>query len=478
MNASSFLGYGIIGTSDGFAAQTAGLLADMDIGSIVDLDNRQIFAPYDTEILAGIRQERDGHWYTYFVLYRYAVEQERSRTGAYYGSVVALKDCTADGFAIYNLLLELATNVKVYLDPDTRRFLVPMEDISFLHPDSIDEVVRSIKKQSVGAFEPKGYFAPLPLHPRNSFRFIDFFQNKEEAVERFFVSNDQEVVALVKNKAGLEMKNLVLENAAVEQKLEQADRIDSEVFIKEKELESLREQHALASDKLTELEQQAHEWNDQLNSLNSATEQLKQQRRRLEEDLKHLETTKSELIRTCRSLEVRLEKLPEYPSKKEEKVSKKESLTAFNLQEQMKALHPLTRMFILVLFFISLSTVGYLTVTGFGHYQPAKSRGVQGAPPLDEFSKLEQQINEEYLVFDKTLQDSFLARLAPFLSDEQASVRKKAAQLQRYILLLGYQYYQQELKRTDTIPVLHGQLVEEFEILKSKYDSIFISVKQ
>jgi hypothetical protein len=475
MNASSFLGYGIIGTSDGFAAQTAGLLADMDIGSIVDLDNRQIFAPFDTQILAGIREQRDGHLYTYFVLYRYAVERERSRTGAFYGSVVALKDCTADGFAIYNLLLELATNVKVYLDPDTRRFLVPLEEITFLHPDAIDEVVQSIKKQPIGELKPKGYFAFLPPHSRNSFRFIDFFQKNEEAGERFFVSADQEVSRLVKNKAGLEIQSLVLENAAIENKLKQADQIDSEIVIKQKELESLRDQYASASAKLSKLEQQSHKWNEQLNSLGTATEQLKQNKRELERDLQHLEKSKSELIRRCQSLEVRLQEIPEDKAGKANHAPKKEPSSGLNLQEQMKLLHPITRMFVLVLLFISLGTIGYLTITGFGNYRPIKEKAVQVIPQLDEFSKLEQQINEEYSAFDKKLQDSFLARLAPFLSSEDSSIRKKATRLQRYILLMGYKYYSYELKRTDTIPVLNGQLIEEFEIFKNEYDSVFLS---
>lgn len=478
MNASSFLGYGIIGTSDGFAAQTAGLLAGMDIGSIVDLDNRLIFAPFDTEILAGVREERDGHLYTYFVLYRYAVEQERSRLGGFYGSVVALKDCIADGYAIYNLLLELATNVKVYLDPQTSRFLVPMEEISFLHPHSIDEVVRSVKKQPLHNIIPSAYFAPLPPHSRNSFRFIDFFQHDPGGVERFFVSMHPEVSELVKNKAGLEFKSLRLENAEVEKKLEQADQIDSEIFIKEKELETIRERQARATTELESLAKQQNERHSQLKKLNAGIEKLREKKHQFEKELVNLEETRSGLIKQCQSLQLRLEQ-PDPPVKEKIPVndSSKVSLKNINLREQMNALHPLTRMLVLVLAFIGLGAVGYLTITGFGNYGAALPKKEVALQKQDEFSSLDSQVREAYLAFDKSSQDSFLARLSPYLSGEQENVRKKAQDLQHYILTIGYDHYNRELKRTDTIPVLHGQLVEEFEILKNQYDSVFVNWK-
>lgn len=478
MNASTFLGYGIIGTSDGFAAQTAGLLADVDIGSIVDLDNRQIFAPFGTEIIAGFREERDGHFYSYFVLYRYAVEQERSRLGGFYGSVVALKDCTADGFAIYSLLLELATNVKVYLDPESSRFLVPMEEITFLHPNSIDEVVRSVKKQSVHGVIPAGYFAPLPPHSRNSFRFIDFFQHDPSGMERFFISQDQEVLELVKKKAGLKLKSLILEKAEVEKKLEQADQIDTEIFIKEKELENIREQHSLALVKLAELEEQQNKLNLQLDNLSSDIKKLNEKKHQFEKELEQLEKDKAELIRQCQSLMLRRDE-PEFVSGKKPSNTERTQTPQkhFNLREQMGALHPLTRMLVLVLAFVGLGAIGYLTITGFGNYREVWPKKEAFSSKQDEFSSLEKQINEEYRVFNKVGQDSFLARLSPYLTNDQADVREKAEKLRQYILSIGYHHYQQELKRTDTIPVLHSQLVEEFEILKSQYDSVFVNWK-
>ncbi len=479
MNASSFLGYGIIGTADGFAAQTAGLLADMDIGSVLDLDNRQIFAPFNTEILAGIREQRDGHLYTYFVLYRYAVEQERSRLGGFYGSVVALKDCTADGFAIYNLLLELATNVKVYLDPETARFLVPMEEITFLHPNSIDELVRSVKQQPVREIIPHGYFAPLPRYARNSFRFIDFFQHEPEGIEKFFVSKDPEVAKLVKNKAGLEIKSLVLENADVEKKLEQADQIDTEIFIKEKELQNIRERHGTAATKLSELEQQHNKQHQLLDSGNSEIAQLRQEKILLEKDLKGLEKTKSDLLQQCRDLQLRVSQPETFPGNKtsqNDKVSS--SATKLNFRDQLSALHPLTRMLVLILAFVSLGTIGYLTITGFGSHRKASTQK-EPVPIIDqEFSQLEKQVYDDYLTFNKNGQDSFLARLSPFLSSDQENTREKAKKLQHRILTIGYDYYKRELKRTDSIPVLHSQLVEEFEIMKSEYDSVFVELKK
>lgn len=480
MNASSYLGYGIIGTSDGFVAQTAGMLAGSDIGRVVDLDNRQIFAPFDTEIIAGIREERDGHLYTYFVLYRYAVEQERSRLGGFYGSVVALKDCTADGFAIYNLLLELATNVKVYLDPETRRFLVPLEDISFLHPDSVDELLRSVKKMPETKVRSAAYFAPLPPHSRNCFRFIDFFQHEAQTIERFFVSNDQEVVDLVKNKAGLTIKSLILENAVIERKLEQYEKIESDIFHKGKELDLVSQQLEKAKQSLAHLEAQQNTRNQQLDQLGEELDQLSSQKQQLSSEILQIQREKQQLTKQLKSASTSLEKTAQ-SSQKSRKPSGafKENNKDLGkiIRDQLRELHPVTRMLVLVLAFAGLGTLGYMTITGFGKNKQVLPKKEVLIPPIDELSTLENQIRQEYLGFDKVKQDSFLKRLDPFLSSETKNISDRALQLQKYVLTIGYDYYKMELKRTDTIPVLHGQLVEEFEILKNEYDSVFLSLK-
>ncbi len=501
MNASSYIGYGIIGTSDGFVAQTAGVIAGFDIGAIVDMDNRQLFAPFGTEIIAGIREKRGDHMYTYFVLYRYALEQERSRKGSFYGSVVALKDCTADGFAVYNLLLELATNVKLYLDPETSRFLAPIEEISFLRPNSLEEVINTVKKLNVQQYHQAAYFAPLPNFSRNSFRFIDFFQSDTNAVERIFASDDSEVLELVKNKKGIAIKKLQLEDSNVEKKLEQLENIDTEVFIREKELENIHFQ-------LNEIRQQQEQLGQDKNNLAqkvSQLEELVQSKQVALKDFDQMENQKSELENLINSLsqrkselEAEIERLKNHAKKAKNKIKQKEALNKkmvveegrakFNasnsfkekknpsgkqtFQRFMSTLHPVVRLSVLVFVFLGLGTIGYLTTTAFGKNRLAAKKENITIIPSKEILRLEKEIHQKYLAFDKLTQDSYLSRLSPFLSDQDTIVQQKAIQIQQYILSIGYDYYTKELKRTDTIPVLHNQLVEEFEVLKKEYGAL------
>lgn len=507
MNASAYIGYGIMGTSDGFAAQTAGLIANKDIGQILDLDNRKIFAPFGAEIIAAIREKVDEHLYTYFVLYRYAVEQERSRKGAFYGSVVALKDCTADGFAIYNMLLELATNVKVYLDPETRRFLAPLEEIAFLQPDSLDEVIRSVKKHQNPAIRTSGFFAPLSSHSRNNFRFIDQFQQDPDGVERAYASSDEAVIDLVKNKKGIPIKPIILDDSTVEKKLEQLENFEAEKKAKEKEiglltrqLESLKEKENSLLEKQEQLNHTVHQLEIQLKSDQEQLEEverLRSEKKELEADIEKMLASKNKLEQNIQQLNVQAEMLQDQIQQKKKIQKKREatpepsnsrkqpageanrikdnSILSF-IRHLMASWHPLTRLAVLVLAFMGLGTIGYLTTTAFGKNKVDPPKQEKKRAPNDDLSRLEQEIMQ-YQTFDKQTQESYLARLRPFLDDTDPGIKKRAENAQMHILSLGFDYYQTALKKTDSIPVIHSQLIEEFEILKRQYDSVYSALK-
>ncbi len=442
MDASALIGYAIIGTSDGFAAQTAGLLKGVDIGTIVDLDNRQIFAPAATQIIAAIRKPVDGHQYTYFVLYRYALEKERSRSGGFYGSVVALKDCTADGFAIYNLLLELATNVKVYLEPDTSRFLAGIEEIMFLPPHSLDQVIGSVKKTAQVTFRQEGYFARLSPHVRDQFRFIDHFQHHKEPVERVFASSHEDVLQLVLSKDGLPLRKIRLEDAAVEKQLQLLGRLDTEIFIREKELEGLRYQ----------------------------LDQLRLHQDRMVRKKKELENAIGLLTQQLTSMQ---QQSPQNNLERENQAMENETSPAGN-RPFMSSLYPVVRLTVLVFGVFGIAFLGYFTTTAFG--QKNKTELVQPARSLtsaEAVLKLEQQLDEHQSRLDLLAVKGFVDRLQPIINSPDTLVRRKAERMQQQLLQSSYRYYQRELERTDSIPVLHSQLEGEFQIFKQEYDSLF-----
>ncbi len=470
MDAFSSIGYGIIGTSDGFEAQTAGLLKGVDIGRIIDLDNRQLFAPAGTQIIAGIREQVEDHHYTYFVLYRYAVEKERSRNGGFYGSVVALKDCTADGFAIYNLLLELATNVKVYLDPTTHRFLVGMQEVAFLPPQSLREVIQSVKKTAPAAIQSSGYFAPLSVHARDHFRFIDFFQHQLKPVARVFASSEAEVLELVRNKNGLPVRKIQLEDAIIEQQLQQIDQIDTEIFVREKERESVQHQLKELQLQQEQMSRKKAALEERIRFFEKQTEEQKQEQKAqldLAQEVQRLHQEKS-------LLEAQLAASTNAAgSSKQKSPSKNTKAGLFSIQHLLSSLHPIVRLGVLLFVVLSLATLGYFTTTAFGA-KPKKEVVQKMATPnaAKDLLLLEQTVENQTEQLNIITLASFMDQLSPHLNDPDTLIQQKAKKMQRHILQSGRRYYQKQLQRTDSIPVLHSQLVGEFEVFKQEYDSL------
>lgn len=106
------IGCSLIGTPDGFDSINAGLTKEIDIRAIVDLDNTRLNIFSGSELLMIKQQKIDGKIRTYYVLYRFAQEIDRNRTGSFYGSVVLLENAIADPDLILNALKDAADLIK------------------------------------------------------------------------------------------------------------------------------------------------------------------------------------------------------------------------------------------------------------------------------------------------------------------------------------------------------------------------------
>lgn len=145
----SNIGYAIMGTPNGFQSINIGIIENKRIGKTVDFDNRgmQIFP--NSEVFGVIKKIEDSSLLTYYVLYRYAKEIDRDRTGAFYGSVIVLKNSYAEGTLIYPMLVELAANVRAYTRQDGK-FLTPLDQIDFREPTSLRLLRQSIRPINSG----------------------------------------------------------------------------------------------------------------------------------------------------------------------------------------------------------------------------------------------------------------------------------------------------------------------------------------
>ncbi len=464
MNPLNHIGYAIIGTADGFDAQTAGILAGKDIGAVVDLDNREVATPPDTELMAGIRQVEGDSIINYFVIYRHALELDRNRSGAFYGAVVALKNCQADGFAVYTLLLELATNVKVYLDPSNQRFLVPFQDINFLKPSSLEDLTKSVKPLADGLrFGNEAFYTTLPGKARSLFRFIDTFQGAEE-VQKVFASNDEAVSTAVINKQGIPIKSLELGLAKVEESLERLDHLEQDLLLKEKEVEALKEKRSAA---LTALEQAT----DHKASASEELETLEQSIQALRQEYKALEEQK-EKETSIQSPGMQAEKAPES--------QQPESFSTYDSPQQPESLwqrlHPIAKAGLLILGFLIIAVAGYyFTQTSAQETTTSDGPSREMLMKSNEYNTLrlvEQLGVANYRSFNQQKHDQLLKEINRLKNSPEKEIQQKAVELQRKVLNIGVQHFASEMEKNKDNKERYFQVVENYEVMKSKYDSL------
>lgn len=242
--------------------QLRGILEDQRIGEFVDLPNRMIkLIEQRDEILAIIRQIEDGNLITYFVLYRYALEIDSERTGTFYGSVVALKNCKASGSAIYMILIELAAQVAAYTQPQTGKFLVSLDKVPLREPFHLDFLKSSlmpIVKSSIFqqgrvcfVYEPKNKFV------RTALLETALANGTLTEYQRCFISKSPRVNAYVKERGRLEY---FAEQESTEEHLlsfGKSEKVDFQINLKPvpmllDELKSLKQENS----KLKEAKQQ------------------------------------------------------------------------------------------------------------------------------------------------------------------------------------------------------------------------------
>ncbi|MEL7120215.1 MAG: hypothetical protein AAFO07_12260 [Bacteroidota bacterium] len=480
MDSSQYIGYGIIGTPDGFHAKTAGVLHRKDIGNIIDLNNREILAPYGTEVLAGIRTIEDGDTINYFVLYRFAMEKERNRQGGFYGSVIALKNCMADGFSVYNTLVELATNVKPYIAQDNGRFLAGFESIVFLKPDSLDELIHSIQPRKTGIEEASGaYYGQLSNHARDNFRFIDAFQNEYTNLGRIFASKHEAVSEVVANKRGLPFLSLELKDAMIEKQLHQIGSLDAEIFLKEQSLDKLKQQIEQANTYARSAHTKALQMQENLKQLAGNIEQA--QNAKLE--LQQYQNKKNQLLQDINQLvEQRaiLEKKKVITNRDQEDVEiPQQSLKSSPKQKassKSSGTIQLTRQQLVI------GAICMLLLFSFLLLPDKKDKGITEAnlvtktantptTSIDSLRILGYNIQNEYPIFEAKKQDDYLNELSDYLASNDPSIRSKAVDLQKELLVIGYVHFAQTLGKSDSIPTTFPVLLEGYTQLKKEYNA-------
>lgn len=468
MNPLNHIGYAIIGTADGFDAQTAGILAAKDIGAVVDLDNREVATPPDTELMAGIRQVEGDSIINYFVIYRHALELDRNRSGAFYGAVVALKNCQADGFAIYTLLLELATNVKVYLDPSNQRFLVPFQDINFLKPSSLEDLTKSVKPLADGLrLGNEAFYTTLPGKARSLFRFIDTFQGTEE-VQKIFASNDEAISTAVVNKQGIPIKSLELGLAKVEESLERLDYLEQDLLLKEKEVEALKEKRSAALTALEEATDHKASASEELEALEQSIQALRQEYRALEEQ-------KEKERSSIESTGIQVEKAPE--SQQSESFNTNDSPQ--QAESLWQRLHPVSKAGLLLLGFLIIAVAGYYftrasaqeTTTNDG---PSRQM-LMKSNEYNTLRLVEQLGVANYRSFNQQQHDQLLKEINRLKNSPEKEIQQKALELQRKVLNIGVQHFASEMEKNKDNKERYYQVVENYEVMKSKYDSLLSS---
>lgn len=202
------IGYALLGTPDGLQMRTRGVLENRKIGGFVDLQHRVInLVDSKDEILAVIREYNEDNLTTYFVLYRYALEIDRNRTGAFHGSVVALKNSKAPGSIIYMMLIELAAQVAAYTQPQTGKFLANLDSIPFREPYHLAFLESSISsiEHNVTAEKDRACFVFAPRSKFSRSAFLDATLTDEHLLqyEKCFFSESPEVDKYVREQGGL-----------------------------------------------------------------------------------------------------------------------------------------------------------------------------------------------------------------------------------------------------------------------------------
>ena len=203
------IGYALIGTPDGLQMRTKGIFEDRRIGGYVDLPNRliKLINPKD-EILSVVREYEGSDLITYFILYRYALEIDRNRTGTFYGSVVALKNCKAPGSIIYMMLIELAAQVAAYTQRQTGKFLANLDNIPFREPYHLGFLESSISpiRHAVPAEKDRACFVYGPKIKFSRSAFIEAALTDESLAryQKCFFSESPEVDKYVREQRGLE----------------------------------------------------------------------------------------------------------------------------------------------------------------------------------------------------------------------------------------------------------------------------------
>ncbi len=216
------VGCALIGTPKGFDFAASNI--SLPIGKYADLKNEMINVFPNSEIWMVKRERIDGKVVTFYAVYRFAVEPDSGRGGAYYGSVIVLENADADAQLIFQSLGDLADIVKENCVSPEGVFYAPISTLRVSTPPSYQELKERERDftHEYSALTPKlALFVPLSAKGENSkaewFKALDQ-TNILQSAALIYASSSPAVLEDVRKKSFLQIvsiKNLSLKQKDV-----------------------------------------------------------------------------------------------------------------------------------------------------------------------------------------------------------------------------------------------------------------------
>ena len=152
MNGKEELGYGFIGTPDGFQQLVTDPLAKIRLGPILDLDSSKLKILPEKTIYCVNRFYSNNDLFIVITKYFYAKEKSSDRGGTFAGAVLGFKNCIPQAFEVIKSSLDELS------DQLMTRFLNPKDNHRFLSSLKIGELSTNFNRGSFALenFDPLG----------------------------------------------------------------------------------------------------------------------------------------------------------------------------------------------------------------------------------------------------------------------------------------------------------------------------------
>ena len=312
------VGYAFIGTPKGIQAIKGGTISNLDVEAFVDFKNQQISIFPDSEIYALIRRAHNGKTYHYFVVYRYALEQDSNRLGAFYGAAIAISNISVDVGHILDCLYEMMGSIKVYIKRQDSRFAAQFNVVNFTPPtfglQRLDQYLDQLKpvSQATSFSSQSTAYTEMSENSRNAIK--HFFQSVQRTdtpfsrFDRIYASSDQRVKKAVQEKGIAEILTLPTQGIqdSLQEKISKLSKTSNDLNAKESELRQL---NATISTTQSQFDQLKNQQQNELSRLESQIDASKSQEIQLQNNIKDLTGQMTDLTRQLADLSTQLTSL-------------------------------------------------------------------------------------------------------------------------------------------------------------------------